>query len=484
MAQRLDALGVAIDPQPVVVATGNRLLRNPAVAFDGAVWLVTWSELSLNGSAGSGNVFARRIGANGLPLDPAPILVVPGNAPDVAAVGGVFLVVATTNPSHFQSIHGARVRGADGAVLDPTPLPIGSYYSVDPTVTAFADRWLVAWQQHPSHDNSSSDVRATFVLPSGAPLGQLVVAASGRAPSATAGGSTAIVAWNDGSDVRARRIRSDGVVLDTLAGFVVSGAFNKQFTPAAGWDGTRWLVAWNDYRAHASLLDGGIGDVYGARVEADGTVTDPSGLAMASDVRVPECSPSIAGDLGVLIGAHAALEDAAPFGTFRIALTNLNGSGSLAPFCSGDGLDVDVTTGCPCNNFGATGRGCASSVNPAGALLEVHGAIDPDTIVLAASGMPATAGCIYLQGDALDDAVFGDGVRCAGGQLIRLRAKLNAGGASQFPDATDTVSVSTRGQVVPGSGVLRYYQTFYRNAAAAFCPPETFNVTNGFRITW
>ncbi|MFO1010336.1 MAG: hypothetical protein U1F29_09775, partial [Planctomycetota bacterium] len=142
-------------------------------------------------------------------------------------------------------------------------------------------------------------------------------------------------------------------------------------------------------------------------------------------------------------------------------------------FCQGDGVDPTHTTACPCGNVGAAGNGCANSGNPAGANLLATGATNPDALTLAASGMPATSACIYLQGDALEDVVFGDGVRCSGGNLIRLRTKPNAGGASQFPEPGDP-SVSTRGLVTPGSGARRYYQTYYRNAAAAFCPPETF----------
>ena len=326
MAQRVDAAGMPVDPQPIVVATGTRLIRNPAVAFDGTRWLITWAELSLDGSSGFGNVFARRVGSNGIPLDAAPILVMAGNTPDVAAVAGTFLVVSTTNPSHFQSIHGTRVRGSDGAILDATPLFIGSYYSVHPAVTAFADRWLVAWQQHPSHDDPNSDIRAIFVFPSGAALGQFIVAPSGRAPSVTSGGSTALVTWNDATDIRARRIRSDGTMLDTLAGIPISSAFNKQFAPEAGWDGTRWFVAWNDYRAHTNLLDGGVGDLQGARVEVSGTVLDPSGLALANDFAVPEGNPAVAGDLGTTITAYAMLREESPYRVFRITVRALNGA--------------------------------------------------------------------------------------------------------------------------------------------------------------
>ena len=72
----------------------------------------------------------------------------------------------------------------------------------------------------------------------------------------------------------------------------------------------------------------------------------------------------------------------------------------------------------------------------------------------------------------------------AGGTLLRLRTKANVGGASSFPDSTETITLSQRGGVTIGSGATRYYQTYYRNSAALFCPPETFNVTNGMRIIW
>ncbi|MBK7875333.1 MAG: hypothetical protein IPJ77_06225 [Planctomycetes bacterium] len=156
----------------------------------------------------------------------------------------------------------------------------------------------------------------------------------------------------------------------------------------------------------------------------------------------------------------------------------------FAAFCAGDGLLADHTTPCPCANDGAAGNGCANSVNANGASLAATGAAAADDVVLHGAGMPAVVSCIYLQGDALADVVFGDGVRCAGGTLLRLRTRANVAGASAFPDSTDTVTLSARGGVTVGSGARRYYQTYYRNAAAAFCPPETFNATNGWTIDW
>jgi hypothetical protein len=106
-----------------------------------------------------------------------------------------------------------------------------------------------------------------------------------------------------------------------------------------------------------------------------------------------------------------------------------------------------------------------------------------DTLVLRGSGMP-DASALYFQGTtqvgAGAGATFGDGLRCAGGTIVRLKTITNVGGRSQFPAAGDP-SVSTLGQV--GAPGTRAYQVWYRNAAG-FCTNDTFNLTNGVLVTW
>ena len=80
--------------------------------------------------------------------------------------------------------------------------------------------------------------------------------------------------------------------------------------------------------------------------------------------------------------------------------------------------------------------------------------------------------------------MFCDGIRCATGVLVRLRTKTLNAGAATFPDSADTITLSARGGTPVGSGLIGYYTVYYRNAAAAFCPPATFNAANGYVITW
>ncbi|MBK7878160.1 MAG: FG-GAP repeat protein [Planctomycetes bacterium] len=171
--------------------------------------------------------------------------------------------------------------------------------------------------------------------------------------------------------------------------------------------------------------------------------------------------------------------------------TDANGDSILdacqfVPYCFGDGMG----TPCPCGNSGGAGRGCANSVSANGAVLTVTGApsITVDTLVLHSTGMPNSAApsSLYLQGSAQDNGGLGtpiqDGLRCVTGSIIRLGTRPNSGNQSQYPDVGNQI-VSIRGGItVPGT--TRYYQVFYRNASAVFCPPGTANWTNGLAVTW
>jgi hypothetical protein len=152
-------------------------------------------------------------------------------------------------------------------------------------------------------------------------------------------------------------------------------------------------------------------------------------------------------------------------------------------FCFGDGSG----TACPCGNNSVvgSGEGCLSSIGNGG-LLSVSGtpSIAADSVVLQGNGMTDSS-CLYFQGTAQvgggTGAAFGDGLRCAGGTTIRLGNKTNILGASQYPGAGDP-ALSVKGQVAaPG---VREYQVWYRNADPTFCTASTYNLTNGFQLTW
>jgi hypothetical protein len=154
------------------------------------------------------------------------------------------------------------------------------------------------------------------------------------------------------------------------------------------------------------------------------------------------------------------------------------------PLCFGDGSGAS----CPCGNSGKTAIGCQNSAGTGGSWLSATGAVNPDTIVLHVAGELPSAFSVFLQGNSVvGPFVYGDGLRCAGGTLRRLYAKHASNGAVAAPEAGDP-SITTRSAalgvpIVPGG--RRYYQVFYRDPSATFCPQgSTFNVSNAVKIDW
>jgi hypothetical protein len=174
------------------------------------------------------------------------------------------------------------------------------------------------------------------------------------------------------------------------------------------------------------------------------------------------------------------LEINSVLGTFTIAE---NGQPCVVAtaFCFGDGSGAP----CPCGNLGAAGHGCANSVVASGARSDATGvaSLAADSVVLSTQGTP-NSGVLYFQGTAQVGgglgSAFGDGLRCAGGSVLRLGTKIAVGGQSAYPAAGEQ-SITVRGQVTaPGT---RNYQAWYRNSAA-FCTPSGFNLGNGLEIVW
>jgi hypothetical protein len=156
------------------------------------------------------------------------------------------------------------------------------------------------------------------------------------------------------------------------------------------------------------------------------------------------------------------------------------------PFCFGDNQDPSVVVDCPCMNFGKPRHGCANSGDLRGALTLAAGSTAADNVVLTVEGTPESVTCLFIKGDALipGGQVFGDGIRCAGGNLVRFGLQSSSNGIAMYPTGPGDPSLATVGGTPPGSGMTARYQMFYRNADVAFCPPASFNISSGYVITW
>jgi len=239
------------------------------------------------------------------------------------------------------------------------------------------------------------------------------------------------------------------------------------------------------------------GNLFGGNYAVYTYAWAPDGATYRSNVSVAGSTDATQSVGGAWSGAHALgvtyalhrVDGVANGGSIAITVATGVGYGTLngfqlveqtvtpTPYCFGNGSG----TNCPCGNVGAAGNGCPSSVNANGANLLATGvaSISSDTLRLQGSGMPNSS-CLYFQGTTQIGAVFGDGLRCAGGVVIRLGTKTNTSGLSRYPAVGD-IPISIRGSVP--AATTRNYQAWYRNAAA-FCTASTYNLTNGVSVSW
>src|SRR5207244_8796066 len=101
-------------------------------------------------------------------------------------------------------------------------------------------------------------------------------------------GANYLVAWQDGrsdtSDIYGARVSAGGTVLDP-GGIDLSTATDYQESPTIAFDGTNYVVAWEDYRSGTNY------DIYGTRVSPDGTPLDGEGVPIATSP-TPETAPA------------------------------------------------------------------------------------------------------------------------------------------------------------------------------------------------
>jgi len=156
-------------------------------------------------------------------------------------------------------------------------------------------------------------------------------------------------------------------------------------------------------------------------------------------------------------------------------------------YCFGD---PGVGTPCPCSNDNdgsVLGSGCDNGVNSSGARLTASGvaSVGTDTLKLTTTGVEPTNWGLYFQAENRTGGgagtVFGDGLRCAGGDLRRLQPRPADANGMSF--TTVVISVKA-GNVSPGD--VKRYQYWYRTQVAPPCGlgVNDFNLSNGYEVQW
>ena len=288
----LDTLGI-----PISTATNVQLL--PALAGDGENLLVTWVDYR---NLSSFDIYGARVSPQGTVLDSAGFVISQAANDQYSLAAGFdgenFLVAwGDFRSGAGYDVYGARVT-TQGEVLDPAGFVISQaahdqYY---PAVGFDGANFLLAWED--DRGGSGYDIYSGRVTPEGEvldPVGFLISQSANDQNSPAAGfdGENFLVAWADdrngnGWDIYGARVTPEGAVLDP-AGFVISEAAKDQRLPAVGFDGANFLLAWADYRDSTRF------HIHGARVAPDGTVRDPSGITITTVPGV-QYAPAIAFD--------------------------------------------------------------------------------------------------------------------------------------------------------------------------------------------
>ncbi len=140
-----------------------------------------------------------------------------------------------------------------------------------------------------------------------------------------------------------------------------------------------------------------------------------------------------------------------------------------------------ASTPCPCGGVGTPGHGCPNSAG-AGAVLTSSGnpIIASNTLLMHGSGMiPGQPALLFGAHNQVNGGLgvpFGDGLRCAGGGVIRLGVRI----PNAFGEATWGPGIAVALMVVPGD--TRRFQTWFRDPAG---PCGTgFNLSHGYELTF
>ncbi|MEO0080991.1 MAG: hypothetical protein ABIL25_01705 [candidate division WOR-3 bacterium] len=285
-AARVTPQGTVLDPGGITVSAGPEREVRPRVTRLGTGFLVVW----LDKRNGNDDIYAARVSSAGVVLDPAGIAITTAarsqDVPNAAWDGSNALVVWQDNRTDSVDIYGSRVT-AQGTVLDPAGIKIssGPGWQFEPTAAFDGTNYLVAWSQWTGRPQDDFDIWAGRVTPQGTvldPAGFVVSDAHNEQwyENIAYGNSSLLVVWqderNEQEDIFGARVTPQGQVLDT-AGLVVAAVANEQWNPAAAFDGTNYLVAWEDYRS------GEYADIYAARISPTGTVLDALPLLLVAD---------------------------------------------------------------------------------------------------------------------------------------------------------------------------------------------------------
>ncbi|TES89816.1 MAG: T9SS type A sorting domain-containing protein [Candidatus Cloacimonadota bacterium] len=287
----------------------------PALAYDGINYLVVWqSQTPYTCMA----INAARVTPSGEILDTSAILIsdtysTRKSKPVVASSGTNYLVVWSDVPSGYPGIYGARV-SPDGTLLDTIPICTPTEFSKPehPVVAFDGTNYMVMWKDIEEFGwNCNIYIRGVRISKEGTILDSipfffvtidslpggigLYMRFCRLNPFLHFGIKNYLLSWNYrisgdlSKDIFGCRITPDGIVLDTNY-ICISETQGDQIFPSIAFDGSEFLVAWEDFRNDSFGFKPAI---YFTKIDTLGNVLDTLGRPLLKDTTTKFQNPSV-----------------------------------------------------------------------------------------------------------------------------------------------------------------------------------------------
>jgi MYXO-CTERM domain-containing protein len=282
---------------------GPSSASNPAIAWGGTSWLVTWNRLR--------RIQATRVAPTGAAMDATPIAVGSGDVGEPYGGGSVAFdgsnwlvafhgppVTASDHPASAVPVVGARV-ATDGSVRDSPPIVLSTAANRQSaaSVARSDDAWLLAWEDG---RDGLNDVRAARLDDAGNAL-------------------------DPNGIVPARSVNDTGP------------AFRDRVAPRVAWGRTSWLMVWQE------IIGDAASNIYAARIGIDGIIQAPTLVAKTNVDISSGLQVSWGGDSWLVVWARtyqvnidgARIDESGKLigSTFSIS----NGNGTSASVAAGSG---------------------------------------------------------------------------------------------------------------------------------------------------
>ena len=455
---RVNASGTLLDPAGITISAAFNDQKDPAVAFGATGYLVSWSDyraVTAAGLATGWDIYAARITKAGAVTDATGIAVSKAvkdqRFPAVAFDGAQFLLAWQDQRTSVNTdIYAARVSAA-GVVVDTAGFAVSSAASLQerPAVASDGTQFLVVWQDRRS--DPQWDIFGARVSASGALLDSTGIAISQTSnsqqlPAVTSDGTRFMAAWQDKRsgadyDVYAARVSAAGAVQD-VSGIAAAKLTADQTTPAICYDGHNFVVAWETKGASSQ-------DIQGVRLTAAGAVADKVAFVLMGGDAVDQLGVALSSDGdGQVLAAYYRPDPATIYGVDRVRAVLAVTSAKQGKACQ---VDADCQSG-HCSDKVCCDTACGGGVSTdCQACSKAAGAAADGTCGPAAASTvcrPALGSCDQAEscdGTATScpaDLFVADGSPCTNGSCAKgiCVPKPDGGGGDAGTDADVGVS--------------------------------------------